>query len=82
MIEEGFDEARALVLKRVLSEDFYWSPRKFVMWAYPWGEGRLKKHKGPRKWQCEVLDDIEAYLVGAYKNRNLSGDGEPVWGDF
>lgn len=82
MIEEGFDEARALVLQRVLSEDFYWSPRKFVMWAYPWGEGRLKKHKGPRKWQCEVLDDIEVYLVGAYKNRNLSGDGEPVWGDF
>lgn len=79
--EEGMTEARGMILTRVLSEDFYWSPRKFVMWAYPWGEGRLKKHKGPRKWQCEEMDLLEAYLRKAYAESGTHGEDQ-VWGDF
>lgn len=76
----GISEEQAAILGRVLSEDFYWSPKKFVLWAYPWGEGRLKKHKGPRKWQMDVMDDIEAYLRASYQTMN-AGDGQR-FGDF
>lgn len=80
MVAPLIDEANALILKRVLSDDFYWSPRKFVLWAYPWGEGRLKKHKGPRQWQLDVMDDMEAYLRQAYKERGTHVD--QLFGDF
>lgn len=78
--EEGFTKNRADILKRVLSDDFYWSPKRFVLWAYPWGEGRLKKHPGPRKWQIQVMEDIENYLREAHKNKDLKGD--QLFGDF
>lgn len=80
MDEEGFSADRVKILKRVLAEDFYWSPKRFVLWAYPWGEGRLKKHRGPRKWQMDVMDDIEGYLREAHKNKVVGG--EQLFGDF
>ena len=48
------------------------------MWAYPWGEGDLKGFDGPRKWQREIMEDIERYLVEALKNKN---DGKEL-GDY
>lgn len=56
------DEKQALILERVLREDFYFSPLKFAMWAYNWGEGDLRKHNGPRKWQRDIMLEIEKYL--------------------
>jgi len=37
-------------------------PAGFVRDAYPWGQGPLTKHAGPRQWQLDVLNDIGAHL--------------------
>ena len=37
-------------------------PVGFVCDSYPWGEGPLSKHAGPRQWQLDVLGDIAAHL--------------------
>lgn len=54
-----------------------WSPRikddpeAFVLFAFPWGAPGtpLERHKGPRKWQREVLRDIKAHIE---KNNSLT----------
>lgn len=51
----------------MLSEECYFSPYRFVMEAYGWGEGDLKDFDGPRKWQKAVMDDIEGYLREAVR---------------
>lgn len=56
------NESRALILQRMLSDEFYYSPYRFAMWAYPWGQGDLKRFGGPRRWQREQMEDIEQYL--------------------
>jgi hypothetical protein len=56
-------DKQARILERMLSHDFYLSPLKFALWAYPWGEGNLKKFDGPRKWQRDVMLEIEGYLT-------------------
>ena len=43
-------------------EQYAADPVGFVRDAYPWGEGPLVKHKGPRQWQMDVLADIGAHL--------------------
>lgn len=53
------------MLERMLSSEFYYSPYKFALWAYPWGEGDLERFKGPRQWQKEIMLDIEEYLRDA-----------------
>jgi hypothetical protein len=78
MVESGISEKHAAILGRMLSEDFYLSPYRFAMFMYPWGEGSLKQFKGPREWQREVMEEIEAYLVQAYKNRKATNE----WGDY
>ena len=39
-------------------------PEAFVLFAFPWGEANtpLAKHKGPRKWQREVLREMAAHI--------------------
>lgn len=37
---------------------FEHDPLGFVLFAFPWGRGELKKHKGPRKWQVKLLKSI------------------------
>lgn len=39
---------------------FSHDPLGYVLYVFPWGKPgtALEKHKGPRKWQREVLDDI------------------------
>lgn len=37
---------------------FQHDPHGFVLYAFPWGEGELSKHKGPRPWQIDVLKSI------------------------
>ena len=71
-------EEQSLILTRMLSEDLYFSPWKFAMWAYPWGEGDLKEFNGPRRWQKEVMDGIERYLRDGWL---LKSGGEEL-GDF
>ena len=56
---------QGLILERMLQDDLYLSPYKFAMWAYDWGEGDLRQFKGPRKWQREIMEDIEKYLRDA-----------------
>ena len=42
---------------------FRHDPRKFVRFAYPWGEeGELKEGYGPRIWQGDILDEIGDHL--------------------
>lgn len=71
----GITENHGRILTRMLSEDFYISPYRFAMWAYGWGEGDLKQFDGPRKWQREVMEDIERYLVEALECKRK---GEPL----
>lgn len=33
-------------------------PYRFVMIAFPWGDGELAKHEGPDVWQADVLREI------------------------
>ena len=68
---------RALVMERMLSEEFYWSPYAFALWAYPWGEGDLKAFDGPRVWQRDVMEEMSGYLREKYEGYK---GGE--WGDF
>lgn len=43
-------------------------PYKFVIYAYPWGEGELLNHQGPDVWQTKVLCEIRDKLAA---NKNL-----------
>jgi hypothetical protein len=48
-----------------LAEDiagFTHNPLKFVKYAYPWQEGSLEAHNGPKAWQSEVLQIIGSHL--------------------
>lgn len=54
-------------LERQLREDiarFHHDPLGYVLYNYPWGVPgtELAKHKGPRRWQREVLDSIGEQL--------------------
>ena len=40
-------------------------PYKFVMLAFPWGEGSLEGKEGPDEWQIAVLKEIGAGLKTA-----------------
>lgn len=64
-------EKNSLILQRMLSSEFYISPLKFCLWAYPWGTGDLKSFKGPRKWQREVMLEMEEYLRDALTQKKL-----------
>ncbi len=70
-------ESQTLVLQRMLHPDIYLSPLKFAMFAYPWGQGDLKSFSGPRKWQREVMLDVEHYLRDAIKAREDDPDNLP-----
>lgn len=37
-------------------------PAGFVMYAFPWGEGVLKKWQGPKEWQLEILEEVGILL--------------------
>lgn len=50
------------VLDWMMSPDMYFSPYQFSLSAYNWGKGDLADHPGPRKWQREIMQDIEKYL--------------------
>lgn len=69
----SMSEAQSLILQRMLSHDFYLSPLKFAMFAYPWGQGDLKQFSGPRKWQREVMMEVEQYLRDAIKTKEETG---------
>ncbi len=68
------DKKQSQILEWMLSEDLYWSPYQFVMEAYAWGEGDLLQFDGPRKWQRDVMLDMEQYLRDAHKTKKESGD--------
>jgi hypothetical protein len=49
----------------MLAEDiagFTHDPLGYAVYAFPWGEGVLEDAKGPRDWQCDVMEDIRAHL--------------------
>ncbi|HUD64701.1 MAG TPA: hypothetical protein VMQ17_08990 [Candidatus Sulfotelmatobacter sp.] len=49
----------------MLAEDlarFTHDPLSAVLYGFPWGEGELEKHAGPRKWQAQLLSDIRDHL--------------------
>lgn len=37
-------------------------PLGHAMYAYPWEEGVLFDAKGPRDWQCDVMEDVREHL--------------------
>lgn len=41
---------------------FTHNPLAFSKYAFPWGEGELADSAGPRKWQVEVMQAIQAHL--------------------
>lgn len=51
---------------------FELDPLGFVEFAFPWGQGELADHKGPREWQRKVLVRIGAML------RNGASLGEVI----
>lgn len=72
----GMTEDQKLILERMLSEDLYMSPYKFALWCYPWGEGDLREFDGPRRWQRDVMEDIEGYLNDALKKKAAGSLGD------
>jgi hypothetical protein len=66
------NEANGMILTRMLQKDFYLSPYRFAMWAYGWGKDDLKHFSGPRQWQREVMEDIEAYLIQALQQKAIT----------
>ena len=71
-------KAQADILEWMLSDEMYWSPYRFAMTAYGWGEGDLKGFDGPRMWQRRYMEDMESYLRGAYRIHGEAG----AWPDF
>lgn len=60
------------ILAWMLSDEVYFSPYKFVMTAYDWGNGDLREFDGPRIWQRDVMLEMEDYLresVGAKRRK-------------
>jgi hypothetical protein len=58
-----------------LSEDlvsailaFAADPLRYVIYAFPWGKGELKDHKGPRAWQREFLVHLGEQLRAGKSN--------------
>ena len=68
----------AVILEWMLSDEMYWSPYKFAITAYDWGNGDLKGFDGPRNWQKSYMEDIESYLRASFKNKQDVGK----WPDF
>ena len=58
MADDERMQAEVARLRRL--EGFRRDPLGFVRWAFPWeeAEGPLAAHKGPEKWQADVLDSI------------------------
>jgi len=46
----------------------YLDPLRFVLMMYPWGEGTLRDHPGPDKWQEESLRELGAMVTANYHN--------------
>lgn len=61
------------ILEWMMSEECYISPYHFAMTAYAWGEGDLKQFDGPRRWQREIMQEIEQYLRTALGMRATLG---------
>ena len=53
-----------------IMETFRHDPLGFVRYVFPWGEGVLKKRKGPHTWQTEVLDEIGKALRKGEKSEH------------
>lgn len=52
------------LVRAMLSPEIADNPLEFVMFAYPWGQAGtpLERHKGPRKWQKKVLQQIADHI--------------------
>ena len=49
----------------MLAEDianFTHDPLGYAVYSFPWGEGALTDAKGPRQWQCDIMEDIREHL--------------------
>jgi hypothetical protein len=46
-------------------------PLAFAREMFPWGEGELEKHTGPRVWQAGVMKTIADHLQGPKKHQPL-----------
>jgi len=69
----GIADDKVPVLEWMLSKEVYFSPYRFAMTAYEWGKGDLKKHKGPRDWQRDIMLDMEKYLRDGVTMQNVMG---------
>jgi hypothetical protein len=47
-------------------------PLNYVKFVFPWGKGVLKEHKGPDKWQTDVLKDLAEYSAKCDKPGDLA----------
>ncbi len=61
------------ILQWMTGKDVYYSPYTFVMQAYAWGDGDLKRFKGPREWQKRIMLEMEEYLRGAIGAKQMFG---------
>ncbi|CDO34316.1 hypothetical protein [Novosphingobium sp. KN65.2] len=57
--------SKAQGTEAVLAHDmagFTHDPLGHAVYSFPWGEGSLSDAKGPREWQCDVMEDIREHL--------------------
>ena len=58
---------------------FIEDPLVFILFAFRWGEGELKGHEGPDKWQRDVIDEIRSSIrsdnTKAFQAAVASGHG-------
>jgi len=45
-----------------IMDDYAADPLGWACDSFPWGQGSLAKHTGPRQWQREVMQDIGSHL--------------------
>jgi hypothetical protein len=71
---------------RMMAEDiagFTHDPLGYAVYSFPWGEKNtpLADSEGPRRWQCEALEDIRQHLSNPatrflpYRDATASGHG-------
>lgn len=56
------------------AHDFY----GYTLYSFPWGEGELENSPGPRKWQAEILQEIDRQLANGKICRIAVASGHDI----
>ncbi|KKN25254.1 hypothetical protein LCGC14_0886560 [marine sediment metagenome] len=74
-------EDEQLLMSQLWSPHLRDNPEAFVLFVFPWGKKNtpLEKHRGPRRWQRDILREITAHIKA--NNGQLSPEDWEVFRD-